>query len=115
MRRLLPQEKRIADVSFSRERCGDAMNSNSTPKTFLIHASWNDDEGFLRFRSYQTSTGKISYGLTLVRGKSEASRFLNYDNVKKTAMKYMKKYSLSNVKVIDFANGKVTHVKEGKI
>ena len=92
------------------------MASNIIPKTFLIHAYSKDESinGFIRYMSYQTKEGDIEYKLVFVQKKTEGSKFLNFDSVKKKAYELIEEHGFRNMKIIDATNGKTYNVKENK-
>lgn len=86
--------------------------NNKLPKTFSLFIRKNGKEGFLRFESTQSIDGDISYTCHLVPNRSEASKFVTFDNVKKYAHEYAEKYRVDEMKIIDDSLNKTYHVKK---
>jgi hypothetical protein len=88
------------------------INSN-IPKTFSIYATKNNRKGYLRFVAVEKNMS-IKHQLHLVKDIKNASKFVNFDNVKKKALSYKSKYKLDEVKVIDINLSKTYNVKTKK-
>lgn len=70
------------------------------PKTFVIYLKTTTSEGFLRYKSYQTSEN-INFAITLEQKQKNASKFVNYSNVKKIAKQFIKQNIYIEIKIID--------------
>lgn len=78
------------------------MKINSKlPKTFIIFLKTQKNEGYLRYRSIQTDIGVIEFVVSLESKQQNASKFVNFDNVKSTAKKYIQSGKYIEVRIID--------------
>lgn len=78
------------------------MKINSKlPKTFIIFLKTQKNEGYLRYRSIQTDIGVIEFVVSLESKQQNASKFVNFDNVKLTAKKYIQSGKYIEVRIID--------------
>lgn len=78
------------------------MKINSKlPKTFVIFLKTQEDEGYLRYHSNQINHGDIFFTISLERKIQNASKFINLDNVKKNAKRFIRSGKFLEVQVID--------------
>lgn len=78
------------------------MKINSKlPKTFIIFLKTQKNEGYLRYHSIQTDIGVIEFVVSLESKQQNASKFVNFDNVKSTAKKYIQSGKYIEVRIID--------------
>lgn len=91
------------------------MRINSkVPKTFSIFARKGKKEGYIRFVA-QEKNSEVTYTPRFVSDISNASKFVNFDNVKERALSYIEKYQLDEAKVVDDKLMKTYHVKTEKV
>lgn len=89
------------------------MKTNSKlSKTFVLFLRKKETEGYLRFKSYQKITNEIMFSINIENSIKNASIFVNYDKVKKIALKIIKKYDFDEVKIIDTKTSKTFYVKK---
>jgi len=89
------------------------MRINSkVPKTFSIFIKKDDKSGFLKLHSSQESNGDITYYILFAKNISDASKFVNFDNAKKKAVKFGKTHNFDEVKVVDDKLMKYYYVKK---
>ncbi len=90
------------------------MRINSkVPKTFSIFARKGKKEGYIRFVA-QEKNSEVTYVPKFVDDISEASKFVNFDNVKERALSYAEKFRLDEAKVVDDKLMKTYNVKKEK-
>lgn len=88
------------------------MRTNSNcPKIFSIYIEKGDKFGFLRLRNHEKN-GKILYLMTIVKDYNDASKFVNFNNVKNKALKYSSIYKFDEIKIYDEKIEKYYHVKQ---
>lgn len=83
------------------------------PKTFIISLKYKDRSGYLRYRSHETHNN-ISFGVDIEKYKKNASVFINFDNVRKTAASLMENYDFDDVKIIDTKTNRVHKIYYAK-
>lgn len=89
------------------------MKSNSKlSKTFVIFLKKNETEGYLRFKSHQNISNEISFHINIEKSIKNASIFINYERVKKIALKFIEKYNFDEVKIVDVKTSKLHYVKK---
>lgn len=78
------------------------MKINSKlPKTFVIFIKTDHEEGYLKYHANQLNVGEIFFSITLEKNQKNASKFVNFNNVKKIAKDYSRIKKCTEIKIID--------------
>lgn len=86
--------------------------SSKISKTFVIFLKNKEKEGYLRFKSNQNILNEISFFITIEKTIKNASIFVNFDKVKKIALKFIENNNFDEVKIIDTKTSKTFYVKK---